>query len=264
MKLESLNSNPREQQIKACLIEFLRLKQKIFDNTSIINEFSVDKHNRRADLVLVDQTQFTAFEIKSDADRLTRLHGQVETYKQYFDKVILVVGPKYVDEVLKSTPADIGVWTYYKSTFKILRQGRKETRLPKDSYIGLMHVSELRQIVPKEESTTETKYRSQLENLARKLSRHELRESAIDFIKKRYAETTKHFWTTVGSAAVTPESLTKLSAVSLEQPDTLNDRNSSKLWDEWEHHVRFEPDDRHLAQWAREAGNMPFGAITEP
>ncbi len=67
-----------ESDIKALLIQFLMEKNILSEDAIIINELTVDKYARRADIVLLKKDELHAYEIKSDADSLTRL-GKVRT-----------------------------------------------------------------------------------------------------------------------------------------------------------------------------------------
>jgi len=69
-----------EPQIKALIINYLRSKNKLNQDTTVINEFTVDGYSRRVDLLVADKKHFIAFEVKSEADSLTRLEGQTQKY----------------------------------------------------------------------------------------------------------------------------------------------------------------------------------------
>lgn len=97
----------RERDIKAALIDWLYEKGHVQDAV-IINEMVVANWSRRADVAIANG-RLSAFEIKSDADTLKRLPGQVDLFSSHFDKVTLVVATKFVSTVLENYPPEIGV-----------------------------------------------------------------------------------------------------------------------------------------------------------
>lgn len=97
----------REKDIKAALIDWLYEKGHV-DDAVIINEMVVANWSRRADIAVANGRLY-AYEIKSDADTLKRLPGQVELFSSHFDKLTLVVASKFVSSVLESYPPEVGV-----------------------------------------------------------------------------------------------------------------------------------------------------------
>lgn len=97
----------REKDIKAALIDWLYEKGHVEDAV-IINEMVVANWSRRADIAVANG-RLSVYEIKSDADTLKRLPGQVDLFSSHFDKVTLVVASKFVSTVLDGYPPEIGV-----------------------------------------------------------------------------------------------------------------------------------------------------------
>ena len=71
----------REAEIRRMLIQYLSQKKNQV-LPQFINELFVDRFRRRVDVVKVDQ-HLSAYEIKSDQDKIVRLPGQIETFKNY-------------------------------------------------------------------------------------------------------------------------------------------------------------------------------------
>lgn len=63
-----------------------------------------------ADLVLLNGTS-TAFEIKSERDKLAKLRHQVRAYREVFANVCVVLGPDHVGSAMVELPVDVGVYT---------------------------------------------------------------------------------------------------------------------------------------------------------
>lgn len=62
----------------------------------------------RADLVILNGTA-TVYEIKSERDSLARLESQIRHYRRVFAKAYVIASEAHVDNVLRSTPAEVGV-----------------------------------------------------------------------------------------------------------------------------------------------------------
>lgn len=92
------------------MLEHLLKKGMIDSKSIIINELTIDSFSRRADLVVIKNEKMIAYEIKSDADSLNRLPGQLDKYLEYFDKVIVVTTSKHTLNILKSINEKIEVW----------------------------------------------------------------------------------------------------------------------------------------------------------
>lgn len=97
----------REKEIKAALIDWVYAKGLV-DDAVIISELVVANWSRRADLAIANGKLY-AYEIKSSADTLKRLPGQVDVFSSYFDKVTVVAAAKFIPKILESYPAEVGV-----------------------------------------------------------------------------------------------------------------------------------------------------------
>ncbi|PRA44084.1 MULTISPECIES: sce7726 family protein [Pseudomonas] len=95
-----------EYAYKAAITKKLLLGRHSLKTASFVSEFRVD--NCKADVAIFNGTS-TAYEIKSERDNLGRLHTQVSTYKKFFAKVYVITGENHLDEILTTTPPDVGV-----------------------------------------------------------------------------------------------------------------------------------------------------------
>jgi len=86
--------SPTEAQLKVRLLNELRRTGRISDSTIITQELPLANTGVRADIAYLAKF-FCGVEIKSDRDSLKRLQRQLEIYKQYFDRTILVIGSKH-------------------------------------------------------------------------------------------------------------------------------------------------------------------------
>ncbi|WP_085647973.1 MULTISPECIES: sce7726 family protein [unclassified Pseudomonas] len=102
----------KEKEIKAALIDWLEAKGMVQDAV-IINEMVVANWTRRADIAIANGRLY-GFEIKSEADSLKRLPGQIESFSNHFDKVTIVAASKFINQVKEEYPSEIGILEAYR------------------------------------------------------------------------------------------------------------------------------------------------------
>ena len=230
----------------------------------LINEFTVEGSSRRADLVIVDR-KLHAYEIKSNADSLARLPGQVNTYMRHFDKVTIVTACRHTEHVLRSTPESVAVISVDdRGVFKTLRRGK--TRLIKDRDALLSHhlLGDLRSALKASGITPLPTKRSEAERHAKKLPIKALRSSVIRALKSRYQKTSSAFLKAVGSGSVEGQHLPLLSPFLSTHTDGLTaNQNAIELCLSWASSLPEAPDDWGLARWAAKSQTEPFGPVPE-
>lgn len=106
----------------------------------------VDEFARRADLVVAG-TKLVAFEIKSDRDKLDRLEGQLKSYIQFFEQVIVVCAERHLVGIEAQAFDEVGIWTVKEDGS--IRKVRKAKNLRQDSisrWLSFLPVDELRKL----------------------------------------------------------------------------------------------------------------------
>lgn len=176
-----------EPQIKAMLINKLLKSGRLNEGTVLINEFNVDGAARRVDLALISENHFEAFEIKSEADSLSRLKGQAAKYLEYFDKVTIILDKKHSKKTQELLGDNIGMWEISNKKFKVIKRGQKRTVTEKQKIIDLMTVSELRLLAGNLKIKPSSYKRRSLELALSQVSVKTLRYAALKSIKKRYS-----------------------------------------------------------------------------
>lgn len=73
-------------------------------------EVGLCQHQARADIVSLSQECLHAIEVKSEADTLRRLPGQVRLYSQVADRCTLVVAEKHAEKAEALVPSWWGLW----------------------------------------------------------------------------------------------------------------------------------------------------------
>lgn len=71
-------------------------------------EMCVDRGAARIDLALVND-RLEAYELKSDHDNFSRMHGQIHAYNRVFDRLWIVIGSSHVQAALAIVPRWWGI-----------------------------------------------------------------------------------------------------------------------------------------------------------
>ena len=108
-KNKSTKDDDIRDVLKTILTDELRRFQKETGHPArLISELGIEHGNFRIDIVTINGI-IHGYEIKSDADSLTRLPEQAGAYSAIFDKVTLVVGEKHIIRALSIIPDWWGV-----------------------------------------------------------------------------------------------------------------------------------------------------------
>ena len=189
--------NPFEKEIKKVVLNHLLSKGKIKNDTILINELTIDSFARRVDLATLVDGKIIAYEIKSDADSLYRLSGQLEKYKQYFDKIIVVTTIKHIEKILTMIPNNIEVWAVIEGKIKIKKRGKFSNIEDKGDYLDLLRVQDMRKLAKKFKIQVGSGGKREIkENIKKNLNKipvKKLKTFVIDVISQRYKTTSSSF-----------------------------------------------------------------------
>lgn len=100
----------RDGDVRQTLRDVLRQWHGPEPHARIVEEFGIGNGDVRVDLVAIDDW-LHGYEIKSDADTLTRLPTQARRYSQVLDRVTLVVGERHHSRAKRLVPEWWGVMT---------------------------------------------------------------------------------------------------------------------------------------------------------
>ncbi|MDK2042083.1 MmcB family DNA repair protein [Aliarcobacter butzleri] len=107
----------KELKAKELVIKYLLEKNK---HDIAIPEISVGKNNSvRSDIFAING-DITIYEIKTEADSLTRLDNQLKYYRQYANKIYVVVDKKFLNKLKIND--NIGIYELKENTIKLLRE----------------------------------------------------------------------------------------------------------------------------------------------
>ncbi|ELD3293119.1 sce7726 family protein, partial [Enterobacter hormaechei] len=161
--------------------------------TIVINELTIDSFARRVDLAILVDGKIIAYEIKSDADSLYRLSGQLEKYKQYFDKIIVVTTIKHIGNILTMAPKNIEVWEVAEGKIKIKKRGKLSNIEDKESYLDLLRVQDMRKLAKNFKiplgSGGKKEIKDALKTNLKKIPVQKLKSFVIDVMSQRYKPT---------------------------------------------------------------------------
>jgi len=223
-----------ESDIKAHLLTHLYNKQLLTQDSLIASELTVGGFSRRADLAIINSREFIAYEIKSAADSLTRLPGQIHDYLKYFDKVIVVVDSKHLQSTLQNTPKNVGVWELSQKRFIVRRRGVKQVIKSKPALASFFTSSEITKLAPigcKNESRS-----FQTEVILKVNTVKALREITYKLLHRKFSQTSKQFLKKLSrKIAITHLDIEELS-IYIPERRALEKRKAlkSQLWKTWE------------------------------
>ena len=95
-----------EYVYRSALTHNILLGKHSLNTAAMLTEFRAG--TCKADLVILNGTA-TVYEIKSERDSLARLENQIRHYRRVFAKAYVIASEAHVDDVLQSTPAEVGV-----------------------------------------------------------------------------------------------------------------------------------------------------------
>lgn len=132
-----------EAQIREAIIHKLRATAG-GRGAAFIAELHVDGFARRADLVVANGS-LAAFEIKTSRDSLSRLPGQLQSYRRFFERVTVVCAQKHLDGVRAIADESVGVWAVMPSgRLEPVRAARSLGLADRNDWFTFLPVRELR------------------------------------------------------------------------------------------------------------------------
>ena len=191
-----------EPDIKAAVINRLLASGWLSRGDTVGNEFTL-RYSRRADLVVAERGRLLGFEIKSESDSLKRLEGQIDTYRAYFDKVIVVAAPKHIPTILKASPWSVEVWECHNAQIKVRKRGKVMLNKDHAKLLDLLTAREL--AVLAREVKIKPAYRARRGWVEALLSAPigKIRAAVMRAFEQRYDLSSKDFWEQVGDKAAT-------------------------------------------------------------
>lgn len=132
----------RDLDVRCALRASILAKHLRDPDTLVLDELGLEEGSARVDIAVVNGS-LHGYEIKSDADTLERLPGQVEVYSRVLDFVTLVVGSRHARDALLIIPNWWGVRVAHENdagelSFRVERRERMNPGLDLPSVAGLL------------------------------------------------------------------------------------------------------------------------------
>lgn len=143
-----VNEQPKsthDVDIRGPLIAWLRNQHPDDGSTGFVEEFKMPRPSARIDLAVVNG-EIAGFEIKSDADTLTRLVVQVPAFSQFFDKVSIVTTRKHIDAARKKIPEWWGIVICEYNGFHIARTAKQNRNIDVSSLLYALSKAEIAEL----------------------------------------------------------------------------------------------------------------------
>ena len=196
---------------KAALLNFLL---PTATPQAIVSELALDKWKFRADLVICGPS-LTAFEIKTQTDKLSRLDRQIAAYSEVFENVYAVVATRHVANVLKSLPYHVGLLEIVQegnaNVIREIRPAKRSPTINKGAVAKLIPATELRRIIRAEGGSIPASARREILTEALGcVSAEKMNYVAREFLVARYYEATRRFLTSVFERDVLPSDMGNL------------------------------------------------------
>jgi hypothetical protein len=134
-----------DADIRAQLVDSLASERSDLAPLALIHEVRIPRPSAVVDLIAVSAC-LSAFEIKSDADNLGRLHRQVKAYSIVFDRVTLVTTLKHLKKSLDVTPPWWGILYCDPCGLHLARKGQQNLNASTFHQLYMLEKRELRSI----------------------------------------------------------------------------------------------------------------------
>lgn len=183
-------SSPTEDQLKARILNELRRTKRISAATTIANELPLGTTGLRADIAICSR-HFTGIEVKSNRDSLKRLSRQLDIYRGYFDKTILVLDKKHWSQASRLDLSSLELWIAEGLKLKRLKKGIVSDK--SENQINLLSAA-----LQKKYSNIDPKRRN-------------AKAFFMSAFRDRFKLTNLHFWSATANRPISTEDLTLLS-----------------------------------------------------
>ena len=232
-----------ESDIKALILNRLKAKKLINSKTLLMNELTIGNFARRVDLAILHEGKLIAFEIKSEADSLTRLNGQLSTYQKYFDKVIVVADTKFIKKLKVLVPDNIGLWEVKKPIIKVIKRGKLNKKIENSNLLDFMDVVDMKKLASQVKIDSNNS-RSSLENALLPIPNSTLRKGVLSTIDRKFSLISSNFLAMVGNDCISNNHIRYLSRYHRDRAIQKEEANKARsFWLDFDSHIQHLKDD---------------------
>jgi hypothetical protein len=228
-------SETHEAGAKAALLNHLRTTRSL-KGSVVISELAMNGWARRADIVTVNG-EIVAYEIKTAADRLTRLRAQIEEYSRICDRVVAVIATKHLNTAMSLLPEYVGVKeiTRFRGRADIteIRVAGISPNVSLEATISFLPVNELARLVRSELGKVSDRVRASLEREVAGIPPSTIREHMRRFLIKRHSASTNLLATSAAGRRIVASDLEGLRIWTTPRADPAIDSPLSTTMSEW-------------------------------
>jgi hypothetical protein len=171
----------RELKAKELVISYLLKNHK---HDIAIPEITIGKNNSVRSDIFVLNGDITIYEIKTEADTLTRLDNQLKYYRQYANKIYVVVDKKFLNKL--SIDESIGIYELKQNGIKLVREAISCT-IHTDNYFDYWWTVEYKMILKGIRGFSKiTNYEDGKKALKNMLTDEEIKNLTLFRLKERY------------------------------------------------------------------------------
>jgi hypothetical protein len=220
-----------EKDIKALLLNFLKEKGFINSHSIIMSELTIGDYSRRVDLAILTNGKLIAFEIKSEADSLYRLDGQLQTYSKYFDKVIIIFDKKFSNHITNNVSKDYGKWEITSSTFKVVNRGRSSKKIDSSYLIDYLDIADLGKLAKK----YDIKDHYNKNNIVQLLPNSKIRAEAFSVLTRKFCYSSSLFLSQTLDKKITTKNISLLSRFAEERARIKSEKEQrAHIWNNFQ------------------------------
>ena len=132
--------------IKSQLIDFLMLDST--NDLLIGSEVMYGTKRKLVDLLVLNNNQLTAIEIKADNDDLRRIQEQIEESKKTFDYIIVCTTTAHLEKTKQLLGNDIGIYCFNEKGIDKIRKPKKQKKLDKTEILYSISANFLKKDLP--------------------------------------------------------------------------------------------------------------------
>ena len=230
--VERVSMRLNETQIKRLVLEKLRSNKQISSKSILASEFVVAASGNRIDLAIWNG-EFIGIEIKSEFDTLKRLGGQISAYIKCFDRVIVVLAERHLNDARPLIPNGVEIWKLASDgSISIVQSPIIPSELGKAELIRMLTLPQLRKIVGA--STCDKHPRSELRMLAEEIPTNLLRDAVVSSFKASFGKTSSAFWNAIGRRKLAALDISFLSRTRTKRSEQKRAQSAAaEFWKNW-------------------------------
>ncbi|ASP96722.1 sce7726 family protein [Sinorhizobium meliloti] len=221
-----------EDGLKCELLSKFRRDRIITASATVASEFVLGQTGCRSDLAIWNGN-FIGVEVKSARDSLSRLPDQINAYRRFFDRVVVLCDEIHLRKVEQLCSDEVGVYVWVDEQLQVVRDASFNYGTDRDECVRSLSLKQLQACLGLKPSDRCS--RSELEQrIAADLS-IDVRSLVVAAFETTYKTTTEAFLREISGRRIRKPHLAHLSRFAASRADarlSLDARND--FWRRWE------------------------------